>query len=394
MADKKVVVNLDFNGNTIKNVLMESVSTLPTATSSTVARFLYNSTDGYVYYVRPGDTSGYVWEKMAKGSIVDAMQTNYTTLIGETLPAMQTQIDNNTAFRDNYTHVTGSGGAVDSRVTNQLTLYYDSTEQEIQLKWGSTEIGIVSTVDFVKDGMLSGAHIITRATSGSTTTLTYDNNGTATTITPGTTSVDGKVVTTNESGYPSVDGKYMRFVFNTEPADTKTAMWVNLTDLVDAYTGGDGIALSGNTFHIDLYASNQDTDYSGLELTGTTPNKTLRVKTVSTSAIGLNSNGVDVKVDGVTITKDENSGTLSAHPTMTSRGDTVAKTAGTYDFQISGNVTVVNARLFGSDGIDVICNIAYQGYNSTDQKTHVAFTWNTTNYVAQSGNFTAQVIWA
>ena len=382
MADKKVVVNLDFNGNTIKNVLMESVPTLPTATSSIVGRFLYNSADKYVYYcyAKGTDPETYAWEKMAKGSIVDTIQTNYTTLVGTTLPAMQTQIDNNTAFRDNYTHVTGSGGAVDSRVTNQLTLYYDSTEHEIQLKWGSTEIGIVSTVDFLIDGMLSGAHLITRATSGSTTTLTYDNNGTATTITPGTTSVDGTVVTTNESGYPSVDGKYMRFVFNTEPADTKTAMWVTVSDLVDVYTAGYGINIgAGNAIAVKLKSgSGLTADSNGLYISDSVQ------EAIQNAALGTpkyETKTVSATTTQATNKKFEISYTYTTQASYTIEPRIISTTA-----YLVGN----NQFLEAVTDVKVSEVSTTTSGSSTTKTVTVLFDWNTTG---MSGNIKLEVVW-
>lgn len=375
MADKKVVVNLDFNGNTIKNVLMESVSTLPTATSSTVARFLYNSTDGYVYYGRPGDTSGYVWEKMAKGSIVDAMQTNYTTLVGTTLPAMQTQIDNNTAFRDNYTHVTGSGGAVDSRVTNQLTLYYDSTEQEIQLKWGSTEIGTVSTADFVIDGIISGADLIV-----------YDSTGYktgSTTITVGTTVVSGKKVTSDEQGFPSGSsnyGKYLRLVFSVD-ASTKTAIWANLTDLVDdVYTAGYGINIgAGNAIAVKLKSgSGLTADSYGLYISDSVQ------EAIQNAVLGTPKYETKT-VSAVTATASNKTIQIS-YTYTTPTGYTIEPRIISTKAYLVGN----NQFLEAVTDVKVSEVSTTTSGSSTTKTVTVLFDWNTTG---MSGNIKLEVVW-
>ena len=279
MADKKVVVNLDLNGNTIKNVLMESVSTLPTATSSIVGRFLYNSTDTYVYYCYKSgsDPDTYAWEKMAKGSIVDTIQTNYTTLVGTTLPAMQTQIDNNTAFRLKSGSGAGAQYYADlgAGVSDKLKALYVSADQKIYLSWGGTPsssnyFAEIDASDFLVDGMLSGVHLY--EVKYESNTVKYYCNGTeVTTSTPvSDPRLDGKTLTpTTENNCPTTSagvGKYLRMVFNTEPADTKSATWVNVSDLVDVYTAGYGINISsGNVVAVKLKGgSGLTSDASGL----------------------------------------------------------------------------------------------------------------------------------
>ena len=77
----------------------------------------------------------------------------------------------------------------------------------------------------------------------------------------------------NDSNF-QIGDKYIDFVVNVkEGSATDEHIYLNVKDLVDVYTGGDGITVDNNNkIAIDLAT------VSGLELSGTSPNKKLAVK--------------------------------------------------------------------------------------------------------------------
>lgn len=82
--------------------------------------------------------------------------------------------------------------------------------------------------------------------------------------------------------------KYIDFVVNVKDSGTAPAdehIYINVKDLVDTYSGGDGIAIDSSTKTVTLDL----TTNGGLQLTGTTPNKTVGVKldTVTSNQIEL-----------------------------------------------------------------------------------------------------------
>ena len=101
--------------------------------------------------------------------------------------------------------------AADGTIAN-LELNYNSTSQKLQLFDGAVADGKVLTeIDataFVKDGMLSSAELITNP-------------------------VD------------KTAGTYLKLVWNTDAGKTEP-MYVNVTQLIDVYTAGDGIAINDN----------------------------------------------------------------------------------------------------------------------------------------------------
>lgn len=88
-------------------------------------------------------------------------------------------------------------------------------------------------------------------------------------------------------------GKYVDLVLNSQAADaTAQHVVIAVTDLVDVYTGGNGVAVSaGNVISLELTAA------GGLQFDGSTDgSKTLEIKIYSTKANGLSvdSNGLQL----------------------------------------------------------------------------------------------------
>ena len=129
-------------------------------------------------------------------------------------------------------------------LSSTMSLKYNSAEKKIIL-YGGTEdddhkIGEVDTTDFIKDGMLDTAELVTV-----------------------TQTEDGKFVYGNGSEAPesvTAAGKYIRLHFN---ADSKANdIFLSVNDLVDVYKGGKDIAVKeDNTIDVAL---DEDITVAGL----------------------------------------------------------------------------------------------------------------------------------
>ena len=113
----------------------------------------------------------------------------------------------------------------------KISLDYVSADKKIYLKGlGDAVIDSIDTTDFVKDGMLSYAAMHVK--SGNTWSPALP------TIPSGTT-------------VPTKDGSYILLIWNTGSSlMDNSAMFIDVTELVDIYTAGAGLQLSGNTFSV------------------------------------------------------------------------------------------------------------------------------------------------
>ena len=102
-------------------------------------------------------------------------------------------------------------------------------------------------------------------------------SGTVSTVTAADKAAGGKF---EDDPNFQVGDKYIDFVVNVkEGTATDEHLYINVKDLVDVYTGGDGITVNGsNAISVDVASS------GGLELTGTSPNKQVGIKIDSTSS--------------------------------------------------------------------------------------------------------------
>ena len=121
-------------------------------------------------------------------------------------------------------------------LSSTMSLKYDSTKKTITLYGGSEDdahkIGEVNTTDFIKDGMLETAELVTVRTEGDK--LVYG---------------EGEGTQVPES--VTEPGKYIRLHFNTDSSANDIFLSVN--DLVDVYKGGKDIAVKeDNTIDVTL----------------------------------------------------------------------------------------------------------------------------------------------
>lgn len=121
-------------------------------------------------------------------------------------------------------------------LSSTMSLKYDSTNKKITLYGGSEDpdhkIGEVDTTDFIKDGMLETAELVTVRTEGNK--LVYG---------------EGEGTQVPES--VTEPGKYIRLHFNTDSSANDIFLSVN--DLVDVYKGGKDITVKeNNTIDVTL----------------------------------------------------------------------------------------------------------------------------------------------
>lgn len=103
----------------------------------------------------------------------------------------------------------------DKLISAVASLNYDSNTKQIQLigKDGNTVVSYISAEAFVKDGMLDTVELV-------------------------------------ENPEGQTAGTYLKLTWNTDSGKTGP-MYVNLTDLIDVYSNGEGLKLTGHEFSID-----------------------------------------------------------------------------------------------------------------------------------------------
>lgn len=103
----------------------------------------------------------------------------------------------------------------DKLISAVASLNYDSNTKQIQLvgKDGNTVVSYISAEAFVKDGMLDTVELV-------------------------------------ENPEGQTAGTYLKLTWNTDSGKTDP-MYVNLTDLIDVYSNGEGLKLTGHEFSID-----------------------------------------------------------------------------------------------------------------------------------------------
>ena len=112
-----------------------------------------------------------------------------------------------TSYENKIEKITLGGNEVsiaDKTAAISLALSYDSNAKKIHLKSGETSLGEVDATDFIKDGMLESAEIVT-------------TNGTD-------------------------NGTFLKLTWNTDAG--KDVTYVDVASLVDTYTAGNGINIA------------------------------------------------------------------------------------------------------------------------------------------------------
>lgn len=180
--------------------------------------------------------------------LITALETKLTTSIASVANTAGTALDAanaaNSTANTNKTDISG------------LTLKYDDTNKKLSVvKSNGTALGdAIDVTDFVVDGMLSDAQLVTTAETGIT-----------------------------------IEVPYIKLTFNSD-AGSKIIRF-SVKDLVDTYTAGNGLTLSNNQFSVKAVAPIV-ADASGVQLKY---NDTL-VKDTN-SMLGVNQTGVESWID-------------------------------------------------------------------------------------------------
>lgn len=136
----------------------------------------------------------------------------------------------------------------DGKLSSTIAFSIDSTADESGKRYlkltgiGGANLGKVDIADFVKDGMLEGSALY-KATAAT-----------------GTVRINGKDYSLTGL---TANHTYIVLVWNTD--SSKEAMPIDVTTLIDVYTAGEGLTLTGNQFSVDKTKVAQKADLDKLE---------------------------------------------------------------------------------------------------------------------------------
>lgn len=143
-----------------------------------------------------------------------------------------------------------------TELTSTIALTYDSTNRKIKLTGiDDTLISEFSTDDFIKDGMLWGEKAFVATATSQEVSITKDS-----------------ITQSHTFNGLTVGHQYLAFCF-TDGAVTPTYSWdiVDLQDLVDVYTAGNGIDIANNVVSIKIDDASEDyltVGADGLKISG------------------------------------------------------------------------------------------------------------------------------
>lgn len=189
-----------------------------------------------------------------------------------------------------------------------INLTWDKTAGLKLIGKGGTEITVIPAADFIKDGMLEDVEL--------------------------------KAASVEEPVGEATTGTFLVFTFNTDAG--KKVINLDVTSLIDVYTAGNGLQLSGKQFSVKLDASNENTFLTlgadGLKLSG--------VQTAIDGAVSTAKTELQGKVDtieaSVGLSADGKHITTSGN--YTSGASTIAGEIAALDTQVKKNADAITAE--------------------------------------------------
>lgn len=136
----------------------------------------------------------------------------------------------------------------DGKLSSTIAFSIDSTADASGKRYlkltgiGGANLGKVDIADFVKDGMLEGSALYKATTA------------------TGTVRINGKDYSLTGL---TANHTYIVLVWNTD--SSKEAMPIDVTTLIDVYTAGEGLTLTGNQFSVDKTKVAQKADFDKLK---------------------------------------------------------------------------------------------------------------------------------
>ena len=299
MANRKFFVDIDLGGNKILQVLLEGLATDPAAKAK--GRIYYNTTDNKIKYY-----NGTAWQALTDQVELAALATAMATDVS----GIKTRL---TTLEENGTHISAQmsnlhqkvtvlemtqgkftsefskiPARIDSRVKAGLGCSYDSSDKTIKLKYtdsagAETVLGNIDASIFVRDSMVKDVALVVNPGQG----------------------LDGTT-------YPA--GTYILFTFNVPNADGEKYIYLNVTSLIDVYTAGNGISVSGKVIAVKVA-----TEYITVSSAG------LSVKKLYDKVSGWNS----ARVDEINELKTKADGALRTYKVSATSGNTKVIDLGT-----------------------------------------------------------------
>lgn len=314
MASKKLVVDVDLNGNKLLHLLLDPLANDP---ADEKTRVYYNTTDNTIRY-----HNGTSWRALATMADVANLTSTITTLSdtvtshGTAITSLQTLTgEMGTALgnlEDTVEDLIGEGTGtiedrVDVRVQGQLHLDYNSTAKKIYMYYGDTRtssntLGEIDCADFIKDGMIESVE--------------YD-----------------------------ADTHILTFTWNTEAGKSPSTTEVDLTGLIDTYTEGNGITISSNAISLKIDTANTESflvlTSNGLKIAGV---QTAINTAVSNAVAGVLKMATDTATSGSskTITLPTGAVLVGVHCYINGEEVIASVSKSSGNFTVSWNITLVS----------------------------------------------------